>query len=123
MGRKDIVKAYQIFTGEDASVSFDNKSNPTDVSSLDNAGLTLQWTGTPVGEFKVFVSNDSADYQAGRPVVNWTELDFGAPIVIDGTETNHLINMNQLPFNWLAVGYESGSGTGALSVQMTAKMV
>lgn len=123
MSRKDIIKSYSIFTEQDASTSFDNKSAPSSVSSLDNAGITVQWTGTPEGEFKVYVSNDKADYQANKPVVNWHELDFGAPIVVSGADTNHVINMNQLPFSWIAFGYVSSSGSGTLSAQMTAKMV
>lgn len=121
-GRKNVLSSYEIFTDETAA-NFDNKLNPTEVSFLDNAGITIEWTGTPVGLISVFVSNDEASPKQDRPVVNWIELDFGSPVVIDGTNTNLLINMNQLPFRWLALGYVHTSGTGTLSAQLTAKMV
>ena len=83
----------------------------------------VEWTGTPEGLLSVFVSNDVAFPKEDRPVVNWTALDFGSPVVIDATNTSCIINMNQLPFRWLAIGYEHTSGTGTISAQLTAKMV
>ena len=120
--RKNVLISYEIFENQDASASFDNKSNPTNVSFLDNAGITLQWTGATInGVFKVFVSNDNVTL--GDKVTNWSELDFGSSILINNSQSSHVINMNQLPFTWIAFGYERTGGTGALSCQMTVKMV
>lgn len=122
-GRKNELSSYEIFKAADASLSLDNKLNPTNVTWLDNAGISVQWTGNPVGEMKVWVSNDAANPKEGRHVQNWTELDFGTPVIIDGTNQNLIINMNQLPFVWLAVGFEQTSGAGTLSAQLTSKEV
>lgn len=122
MSRKNVLRSYSMATDLPAA-DFDTKSNPTEVSFLDNGGITVEWTGTPVGLISVFVSNDDANPKQGKPVVNWVELDFGSPVVVDATNSNLLINMNQLPFAWLAIGYDHTSGTGTLSAQLTAKMV
>jgi hypothetical protein len=122
-GRKNELSSYPIFSAQSAATNFDNFSKPTNVTWLDNAGITVQWTGSPVGTLEVYVSNDNAGPFPNYPVANWQKLDFGAPIVIDGTNTNLLINMNQLPFNWLAMKYVSTSGTGTLSAQLTSKEV
>jgi len=120
--RKNVLQSYKIFTDEPAA-NFDNKANPTDVSFLDNCGITVEWTGTPEGLMSIFVSNDDADPKGDRPVVNWITLDFGSPVIVDGTNSNLLINMNMLPFRWLAIGYAHTTGTGTISAQLTAKMV
>lgn len=122
MGRKNTHR-YTIFQAQNASASFDNKNNATDVQFLDNMGIQVIWTGSPVGVLKVLTSNDVASPSDGIPVVNWSELDFGTSIAIDNTNSDILININQLPFKWLAVEYVRTSGTGAITIQFTSKMV
>ena len=122
MGRKNTLR-YTIFENKSAASSFDNKSAATDVQYLDNMGIQVTWTGSPVGILKVLVSNDVANPTDGIPVVNWSELDFGTTIAIDGSNTDLIINMNQLPFKWIALEYVRTSGTGSITAQFTSKMV
>lgn len=123
MGRKNSHR-YTIFQNKDASASFDNKNAATDVQFLDNLGIQVNWTGTPVGILKVLVSNDVASPTDGIPVVNWSELDLdGGVPAIDNTNSDLIINLHQLPFKWLAVEYVKTSGTGAITIQLTSKMV
>lgn len=122
MGRKNSHR-YTIFQAQSASASFDNKNAATDVQFLDNMGIQVTWTGTPVGVLKVLVSNDVANPTDGIPVVNWSELDFGTAIQIDNTNSDLLININQLPFKWIALEYVRTSGTGTITAQFTSKMV
>lgn len=121
--RKNELSSYKIFDAGDASGDLDNFANPTNVTWLDNAGITVQWTGTPVGVIEVYVSNDKAGPFPNHPVQNWQLLDFGTSIVVDNTNSSIVINMNQLPFVWLALKYVRGSGSGTLSAQMTVKEV
>lgn len=122
MGRKNSHR-YTIFQNQSASASFDNKNAATDVQFLDNMGIQVTWTGSPVGVLKVLVSNDVANPTDGIPVVNWSELDFGTAIAIDNTNSDLIININQLPFKWIALEYVRTSGTGAITAQFTSKMV
>lgn len=122
MSRKNTHR-YTIFQNKDASASFDNKSLATDIQFLDNMGVQVIWTGTPVGILKVFVSNDNANPAAGIPVVNWSELVLDGTPTIDNTNSDLTINMNQLTFKWIAFGYVRTSGTGNITIQFTSKMV
>lgn len=123
MSRKNFHR-YTPFKDQDASVGFDNKTKPTNIGHLDNFGLQVLWSDpTLVGELKVFVSNDSANPEQGEPIVNWSELDFGAPLFVDSTNTDLLININQNPYTWMAVEWVPTSGTGNLTVNYSMKMV
>ena len=125
MGRKNNLKSYLILEDVSLGASFDTFDNPTNIDFLDNAGLQLFWDtgGTPLGVFEVWVSNDpgNTNPQANVPVVNWTKLDFGNTIAINSSDTSHIINMNQLPFSWIAVKYTRTSGTGTISGLLTVK--
>lgn len=121
MSRKNFHR-YTAFNQQDAATDFDNKSNPTDVSHLDNFGIQLFWNApTLVGEFFVYVSNDEGLRK--EDIINWSQLEFGTPIIVDNTNTDIIININQFPYKWLAVGWTNTSGTGNLTVQLTYKMV
>lgn len=119
--RKNELSSYTQLSEVDASTDHDNFSNPTGINWLDNAGIIVKWTGTPIGVFHVWVSNDKKDPDGIVP--SWTELDFGTSVVVDNTNSSIAINMNQLPFTWLAVSYEATSGTGTLTSVLTIKEV
>jgi hypothetical protein len=125
MGRKNNLKSYNLFEngGGDMSADFDTFATPTNIDYLDNAGILLNWDNatTPVGVFEILVSKDKA--LQGQFPTNWNKLEFGNTIAINGTEDNHIINMNQLSFSWLAVKYTRTSGSGTLGAVMTVKMV
>ena len=122
MGRKDILK-YQIVPTQSGATSFDTKSNPTCIDYQDNVSLQVYWTGSLVGVLKVFVSNDNINPKLGQTVTNWSELDFGSTLTIDGTHTDMLININQNPFSFIAIGYVATSGTGNITAQLTSRMI
>jgi hypothetical protein len=123
MSRKNTHR-YTAFKNQDASSNFDNKNNPTDVQFLDNIGIQIVWTGaTLLGQIKILTSNDDAAPSKGIAVQNWSELDFGNSIVIDNTNSDIIVNINQVPFKWLALQWVRTSGTGSITVQFTSKMV
>ena len=122
MGRKDILK-YQIVPTQSGATSFDTKSNPTCIDYQDNVSLQVYWTGSLVGVLKVFVSNDNINPKLGQTVTNWSELDFGSTLAVDGTHTDMLININQNSFSFIAIGYVATSGTGNITAQLTSRMI
>jgi len=123
MARKDTLN-YPIpeFSASNLSADVDNFLNPTEVNLMDNVGVTLGWTGTPVGTFEVYVSN-SPKPKNQLVAADFTQLDFGTPITIDNTESQHLISINQIPFKWIAYKYVFSSGNGGMSVIMNNKQV
>lgn len=123
MGRKDTVNyTVREFIDSPLTADVDNFSNPSEVNFMDNLGIILSWTGTPVGEFEVYVSNSSKPKDQ-LVAADFKKLDFGATIAIDNTESEHLISIHQIPFKWIAFKYVFTSGTGDMSVVMNNKMV
>ena len=123
MSRKSWLN-YPILVAADLSADFDTFQDPTNIDFLDNASIQLEWSGAlPVGTFEIYVSNDKADPSAGRYPTNWTMLNFGSTIIINSSQTSHIINMNQLSFSWLAVKYNFTSGTGTMDANLTGKAV
>ena len=122
MGRKDILK-YQIVPTQSGATSFDTKLNPTCLDYQDNVSLQIYWTGSLVGEIQVFVSNDNVSPKLGQTVTNWSQLDFGSTLTVDGTHTDMLININQNSFSFIAIGYVATSGTGNITAQLTSRMI
>ncbi len=109
-------------------------STVTNVQQLDNIGIQLSWTGSPVGTFAIQVSADHAQDTEGNVTAagQWTPLvtsyllsgnvtvaasiptSAGSPIYVDIT---------QVSAPWVRVVYTKGSGSGTLSGFITAKAV
>jgi hypothetical protein len=113
MGRKN---AHTWKPFDAVSAATDQTSDATDVQYADNIGFVVTWTGSPVGELFVDVSND----KEAEPT-NWSPLDFGSDILIPGSDTSHTINLQFLPYSKIRVRYIRTSGTGTLTVAMTTK--
>lgn len=121
-GRKNNLQSYQIITAGDMSA--DITSAVTNIQTLDNIGIQLNWTGSPVGVFEVQVSIDYAQDNFGN-VINaghWTPIDFQVgPSTTDGSPI--YLDLNQLSAPWIRTFYDRTSGTGTLSAYITAKMI
>lgn len=79
-----------------------------DLSKMDNAGLEVNWTGTPTGTFTVNVSNSGLNFYA---------LTFN-PVLTQpaGAAGGYAISLNQYPFKYLMLKYVNASGSGSLTV-------
>lgn len=106
----------------------------TDIQFLDNIGIEIDFTGSPIGTFQVQVSASYSQDMNGnvQSPGAWT------PILItyyDGTSTVTglsvptsvgspiYIDLNQLSAPFLRVVYTRSSGTGSLDCYLTAKMI
>jgi len=84
-----------------------------DVSRIDNCGLEVTWTGTPVGVFQVMVSNSG---------INFYALTFNPALSQPaGSASGFAINLNQLPFKYFMLQYTNTSGTGVLTAYAQVK--
>lgn len=104
--------------GADLSTSLE--SGITSIINQDKASIRIAWTGSPVGELKVLVSND--DPKTSPADATFYELNMGADIKIDATETDHVLVFNELPFNLLKLQYVQISGTGTMSATISSKV-
>lgn len=131
-GRKNNLKQYNSIANGDMSGSL--ISAVTDIQFLDDIGIQLNFTGSPVGTFSVQVSSNHfnattlqplvAGTWASIPVTYWDGAAFvtsttiptsvGSPIILD---------LNQLGSTYLRVIYTRASGTGSLTAVVTGKGV
>jgi hypothetical protein len=113
MSRKNKMGPWKALDAVDISV--DQAGTPTDISYLDNFGISIAWSGvSPVGQILVEASADGIQYH---------ELDFGNDIVVSGNTGEHMININQNPFAKIKVSYLATSGTGTLTAILHGKQV
>jgi hypothetical protein len=121
-GRKNtILQFHNIVNGDMSTPTI--TSAVTNIQFLDNIGIQLNFTGTPVGTFQVQVSADYAQDNLGnvQNPGNWIPITL--PITPDagGVAGQIYIDLNQLSAPWLRVVYGSSSGTGVLNGYLTAK--
>lgn len=126
MSRKSNLKKFQSITSGNMALT-SITSAITNVEFLDNIGVQLQWSGSPVGNFEIQVSLNY-DQDINGNVINagtWVPLTFptynndiptsaGSPLYID---------LNQLSAPWVRVVYTKTSGTGTLNTYICGKMV
>lgn len=133
MSKKSNLPVFQTVTAGDMSTA-SITSAVTNIQILDDIGVQLNWTGSPVGNFRVQISADHAQDINGNVTVagNWTPLtltywdgaawatsvdiptSLGSPIYFD---------MALLSAPWIRVLYTKTSGTGTLSAFITAKVL
>lgn len=109
--RKNVTEPFKFFDAADMSGNL--TSIVSDVSHLDNMGVALVWTGTPVGTFS---------FEAQVGVSPWQDIGLTG-ITTTGAAGEHVVNLNQLPFNRIRIVYTATSGTGSLTAYGVVKMV
>lgn len=74
---------------------------------MDNMGIELTWTGTPVGTFQVMVSCSG---------INFYALTFN-PVLTQpsGAPGGYAIDLNQIPFKYVMLQYTNTSGAGSMT--------
>lgn len=128
-GRKSNLKRFKTITNGDMSTA-SITSAVTAIEFLDNIGIQINFTGSPVGTFAVQISMDYDQDQNGNVISagNWITMpvqqgstsytaiptSLGSPIYLD---------LNQLSAPWIRLVYTRTSGTGTLNAFIAAKMV
>jgi hypothetical protein len=101
---------------------------------LDNIGIQLNWTGSPVGAFAIQVSADYAQDMNGmvQNPGHWVNLILtyytagaftSSPTVPTTVGSPIYLDLNQLSTPWIRVQYIGASGAGVLDAYVTAKEV
>lgn len=109
--RKNVTQPFKFF--DNIVLDQDRTSIESDVSFLDNMGIGMVWDGNPVGTFSI---------QAKVGESPWQDIGLTG-ITTTGVAGEHVINLNQLPFNKIRIVYTFTSGTGNLIAYGVAKMV
>jgi hypothetical protein len=121
---KNALLKERIITSGDMSQSFIT-SSITGIQYLDNIGIQLNWTGTPIGSFSFQVSIDHAQDNRGNVTVvgNWVTLAVSPTIAAAGTSDQAYVDINQTGATFIRVLYTKTSGTGTLNAFLSAKEV
>ena len=120
---KNILRAWQAVTNGNMASTI--TSPVTNVQFLDNVGVQLNFTGTPVGTFAVQCSADYAQDSQGVVINagNWISLPLTPTPTAAGSADQIYLDLNQLSGPWMRVVYTAGSGSGTLNMYVTAKMI
>lgn len=122
-GRKNVIKSNKVVSA--GSLAGDYTSPVTIVQYLDNIGIQLNVSGTPVGDFEVQFSGDYAVNEAGyvTNAGNWIPVDFGSSVSVSGSPDFIYLDLNQMPGPAMRVFYDRTSGTGSVDMYVTAKEI
>ena len=132
MSRKNNLRQFKTIDAGDMSANI--TSSITNIQFLDNIGIQLNFSGSPVGDFQIEVSADYAQDLNGAVSNpgNWTPVLLG--YMLSGSYTMDdvipssvgspvYIDLNQLSAPWIRIVYTATSGSGSLDAIITAKMV
>lgn len=122
-GRKNTLLKFQNITN--GNMAGNVTSVVSNIEFLDNIGIQLVFTGSPVGTFTVEISADHAQDQNGNVSVagNWVAIDLDPVPVAAGSADVIAINIDLMSFPWMRVVYTRTSGTGTLNGYICAKMI
>jgi hypothetical protein len=108
-------------------------SAPSRIRFIDNLSYEIIWSGgtSPAGTIQVQCSNDYQETDAGVPVPGksgtWTNIGVvdtsGNPPTISGTSGSHMIQITQLPHEFVRLQYIPTAGTGTMTVWVAGKGV
>lgn len=124
MARKHTLPPHNML--EDADMSGNLLSDPTNVSQIDQAVVFINWSSTPVGEFFLEgaqVKPDQLRANSALPSdIVWNTLAFSDPMTTSG-ETSHQVVFTELPFTHLRLRYTASSGSGTVTATISGKSV
>lgn len=112
------LRPYDVISA--TAVIADVISEPTDIFNKDNIIYQYEWTGTLVGTFDV---QTSLDYNPNTGLGTWDTIPLGVSASAAGTPDSGTIEMNQMSAPWIRTTFTFSSGTGNLSVSISAKAV
>lgn len=106
---------------KNVAMTGNHQSSAIPLLSIFGYAIQLEFTGSPVGSFSVFVSCDPAYYgqATGPQPSNWTLLANSTQAI--SAAGNILYNVNEVNYNWVYVAYTFGSGSGTLNGTINLK--
>jgi len=107
------LQATEILLGTDLSGDINGKV--LDIANLDTGSISLTWTGSPVGDFKVQVSDDELKNPLDPDYTDLTWIDVSTQAA-GGAGGSHRFKITDEGARWLTVVFSSTSGTGTVTV-------
>jgi hypothetical protein len=116
MGRKN-VNSWAALDAVNATLP--QTSDYTTITSIDKMSIYCKFSAANSGSFVVEVANSNPGVDA---LINWYELDFGAPLTITA-ESECQILLTETPFQLIRLKWVPTSGAGTLTATYYSKMV
>ena len=92
-----------------ASMGSSSTLGTIDISEANYVAAQYVWTGNPVGQITLSLSNDN---------VNFVDYDTPTP---GGTPSTSIMEGKIMPFKYIKIAYTRTSGTGTLTVYVSGK--
>lgn len=124
MAGRDFLRQYRAVNS--APMTGNISSPVINIQGLDNIGVQLNFTGTPVGTFQILVSADHAEDDVTRKVTNpgtFIPITLPSTPIAAGVAGQIFIDLNQLASAFMRIDYTFTSGTGTLDAYVTGKKV
>lgn len=118
MAKRALITPHKALDNVDLASNQTQAAPYTTIDNIDKIGVDIVWTGTsPVGEIFVEVA-----YLLPNSTIytTWQALSFGASIAISGNAGNHLLCIQDPPFQKIRLRYAKTSGTGNLTATLFA---
>ncbi len=134
MSEKRVLRPSQTITNGDMSQA-SLTSLVTEIQYIDDIGVQLDWTGSPVGNFQVQVSSNYKRYDPSNKTTNsgtWVPLVlsyWNGSIFVTGTDiptslgSPIYLDLALLSAPFARIVYTKTSGTGTLQCNITGKAV
>lgn len=130
MARKNTLPSFQNIGGSTGVSGDMSTASITSLASkiefMDNIGVQLSWTGSPVGNFQIQVSVNHNQDINGNVITagTWVPLLFsGVANIASSVGSPIYIDLNQMSAPWIRVVYTKSSGSGTLTGHICGKEV
>jgi hypothetical protein len=132
MADKRFLPTFQCVTPTAGNMATTITSQVSRIRYIDNLSYEVVWTGgtSPAGTIQIQASDDYSANDAGTQVFNagtWTNIGVvdtsGNPPTISGASGSHMIQIMQLPHEYVRLQYIPTSGTGTMSAWVCGKGV
>ena len=111
---------FPILTNQSMGATF--SSNPIMLTREWCISIQAVWTGSPVGNFTVEVSDDDGSDQFGTGVTNW-DTYAGSTSAAGGAAGILTYAISDVSFKWARLKYTRASGTGTVNARANIKGV
>lgn len=98
-------------------------SSGIDLRHIEVGSVQAEWTGAPVGDFTIEISNDIVAVGLTNPsqfVTNWTTYT-GSTQAAGGGSGNWVWDIANIGYRWIRLKYTKTSGTGTVNAVWCGK--
>jgi len=99
------------------SMADDVKGIPVDISHLKQVAIHLVWTGSPVGTWRLQVSNDAVPAGVSKSAIDYDDFTWidADTVAGGGAGGSKLFTLENTAAKWVTLFWDDTSGTGTVT--------